>query len=337
MGTELPEGAGGSRQALVDASEAAEIQRWVAITYRQLSAGHFSGRMEAVDLAGIGLFQEQHDQDVNKSGALPRGQCTISFIDRGDSGARFSQFVIDGPDVAFFQPECDEFDIVVPAGRLTTYARIDQDELINKLAVLSAPLAEQLFSCRGLQSLGFAGKAYLERSIPALLAISADLSTAQSGVDRLALRRNLMEQLLIAITAAGDPRSGCAPSLHGRRRAWRIVRAAREHMEAQLYRGIVPDLHDLCAQTRVSERTLRYAFRDQLGCSPSVYLRLMRLNGVRAELLNPIFQTQTVTAAATRWGFVQLGRFAQDYRSLFKELPSATLARALGVNVQRSP
>jgi len=326
----------GTRLALIDASEAAEVQDWVSITYRQLSAGRFSGRMAAVDLAGVGLFHECHDQVVSKTGALPRGQCTVSFIDRGDSNARFSQFVIDGPDVAFFQPECDEFDIVVPAGRATTYARIDQDELLRKLAVLSPPLADQLLSCRGLQSLGLSSRAYLERAMHSLLATGKGRMAGHAGIDPRALRRNLMEQILHAITAAGDPRSGCAPNLQGRRRAWRIVRAARELMEARLRQGRVPDMVDLCARTGVSERTLRNAFQDQLGYPPSVYLRVIRLNGVRAELLNPIPHLTSVTAAATDWGFVQLGRFASDYRSLFKELPSVTLARALGLNVQRS-
>lgn len=331
MDTEPPGDSSESRLALIDASEAASIQDWVAITYRQLSAGRFSGRMEALDLAGVGLFHECHDQDVSKAGALPRGQCTVSFIDQGDSGARFSQFVIDGPDVAFFQPECDEFDIVVPAGRATTYARIDQDELIRKLAILSAPLAEQLLNCRGLQSLGLSSKGHLEKAMRGLLAMGQGLDAEHAAIDPRALRRNLMEQILHAITASGDPRSGCAPNLHGRRRAWRIVRAAREFMDDQLRQGLVPDMVDLCAHTGVSERTLRNAFRDQVGHPPSVYLRVMRLNGVRAELLHPISHPTSVTRVATRWGFVQLGRFAQDYRSLFNELPSATLARGLSV------
>lgn len=315
---------------LIDASEAANAQQWVSITYRQLSAGQFSGRLESIDLDGIGLFHERHDQDVNKSGALPPEKCTVSFIDHCDERARFSQFIIDGTDVAFFQPAGDEFDILVPAGRGTTYMYFNQEELIAKLSVLNAQRADQLSSYRCVQSLGMKTRLPLERVMNTALAMQRNrLGGQSSAIASHMLQRNVMEQIVLILAVSGDTLSGCAPRLHGRRRAWRIVRAAREFMEEQLYQGVVPTMIDLCAHTGVAERTLRYAFRDQLGCSPKVYLQMIRLNGVRVELLSAESKTTSVTAAATRWGFMHLGRFAQDYRALFGELPSTTLAHAL--------
>ncbi|WP_083848445.1 helix-turn-helix domain-containing protein [Thiorhodovibrio frisius] len=53
---------------------------------------------------------------------------------------------------------------------------------------------------------------------------------------------------------------------------------------------------DLCAHLHVSERTLRYVFNEQMGCPPATYLRRLRLNGARAELLAPGAATTSVTA-----------------------------------------
>jgi AraC family ethanolamine operon transcriptional activator len=60
--------------------------------------------------------------------------------------------------------------------------------------------------------------------------------------------------------------------------------------------------------------------------SPMQYLGLKRLNLARRELQRRNSQT-SVTATAMNFGFWHLGRFADEYRSLFGESPSATLAR----------
>ena len=57
------------------------------------------------------------------------------------------------------------------------------------------------------------------------------------------------------------------------------------------------------------------------------YLRHLRLHRVRAELADAsrVRSAAAVTAAASRWGFMHFGRFAQQYRQLFGEAPSQTL------------
>jgi transcriptional regulator GlxA family with amidase domain len=57
------------------------------------------------------------------------------------------------------------------------------------------------------------------------------------------------------------------------------------------------------------------------------YLRPLRLHRVRGELTDAsqIRSPTVVTAVASRWGFVHLGRFGQQYRQLFGEAPSQTL------------
>jgi hypothetical protein len=45
------------------------------------------------------------------------------------------------------------------------------------------------------------------------------------------------------------------------------------------------------------------------------------------ESLRLRFRRDCVSAVANRWGFWHLGQLAADYRNLFDELPSETLAR----------
>jgi AraC family ethanolamine operon transcriptional activator len=86
-------------------------------------------------------------------------------------------------------------------------------------------------------------------------------------------------------------------------------------------------VYDLCAQLHISERTLRYAFRDVCGMGPKTYLQNYRLHRVRAGLKNSSPKETTIMAIAQQWGFWHMGQFGQDYKKLFGELLSETLRR----------
>lgn len=87
----------------------------------------------------------------------------------------------------------------------------------------------------------------------------------------------------------------------------------------------VPTITELCQIAGLSERNLQYGFKEYMGISPVRYLRLVRLNGVRRELMLPTQKRVRVMDVALNWGFVELGRFSGEYRQLFHERPSETL------------
>jgi AraC-like DNA-binding protein len=105
----------------------------------------------------------------------------------------------------------------------------------------------------------------------------------------------------------------------------RHVKLASDYMQANPEQAIT--VQRLAAVSGVSGRTLFAGFERFLGVSPMRYLRDVRLERVRQDLLNP-GQPRSVTEIATRWGFFQLGRLATDYRKRFGEGPRETLARA---------
>jgi AraC-like DNA-binding protein len=113
--------------------------------------------------------------------------------------------------------------------------------------------------------------------------------------------------------------------------------ATRRHQDiVARFEGLLqaqPDRHlrmaEICEALGVSDRTLRSLCAEQLGMSPTSYLRLRRTSLVYRALWRGDPDAVTVSGAARRYGFRDLGRFAADYRALFGELPSATLRRRL--------
>ena len=77
-----------------------------------------------------------------------------------------------------------------------------------------------------------------------------------------------------------------------------------------------------------SERVLEYAFNKIYGLSPKRFLTVLRLNEARQLLIKSVPHEVNVTNVAMSCGFRHMGRFSAEYKSLFGELPSKTLANS---------
>lgn len=105
-----------------------------------------------------------------------------------------------------------------------------------------------------------------------------------------------------------------------------IVRKVENWVDGQSPATI--QIADLCRALHLSRRTLQRAFTATLGIGPARYLTLKRLAAVRAELRRSDPSFIKVTDTAIKYGFWELGRFAQDYRRMFGERPSETLSKS---------
>ena len=86
---------------------------------------------------------------------------------------------------------------------------------------------------------------------------------------------------------------------------------------------------ELAAELGVPTATLREAFMDTVGVSPSAWLRQQRLEGARRDLAQAAGTDVTVSEIAMKWGFWHLGRFAAYYAQRYGHVPSDILrARA---------
>ena len=105
----------------------------------------------------------------------------------------------------------------------------------------------------------------------------------------------------------------------------RIARACESYASQMRYHSVT--LADLCRVAGASERRIRHAFIECHGVPPTAFLRSAALDQVRRVLLKGPSSRDVVSRAATDFGFHHLSRFAEQYRALFGELPSTTVAR----------
>jgi AraC family transcriptional regulator, ethanolamine operon transcriptional activator len=163
--------------------------------------------------------------------------------------------------------------------------------------------------------------------------VRAATETADGGPQTFDLeeaRRALRDTLLDAVhdLIAGAKAEGNA--LRSRNpRAWRrVAAAADEYLRAHVARPVYTE--ELCAALGISPSGLAQAFRGTCGISPHRFLRLRRLAIVRRLLRAWEGPAPLARSVALAHGFWHLGQFSQDYRAIYGEAPSETLARAPG-------
>ena len=105
---------------------------------------------------------------------------------------------------------------------------------------------------------------------------------------------------------------------------YRIVSRTREYILDRIDEPL--QISTVCRDLGVSRRALQYSFQDVLNINPVAFMRLLRLNGARRDLVRTSTAVQ-VKDVIDRWGFWHPSRFSGEYKQMFDELPSETLRR----------
>lgn len=281
--------------------------------YAQLSAGSFTGAIVELLFEDINLFAESTSQALFQSGKLEDGICAVGIPLRGGVHGTFCGEAL-RPNTAHIFSGRDGFEFYSPSrlvmGGIVAPERAMPEWLLEKRASgerarLKSVSPTVMREAGEFLSLVFA----LCREHPHLL---------QSENFRRQLRSGVLSCLIDVLDDGQGNASAEETTPHKR---WSIVRQARDILRETPDASL--DIEQLCRELGISRRTLQYCFQEQVGMNPVAYLRAQRLNGVRQMLK----EGQSVTDAATAWGFWHFGHFSQEYKKLFGELPSESLRR----------
>ncbi len=151
--------------------------------------------------------------------------------------------------------------------------------------------------------------------------------TRPGGISTMPMARDQLESLVMTQLLLTVPNEYSDLLLHSAERpaGRHVVRAALELIDEHPERNLT--VAELAEAVGASARGLQRGFANSIGMSPTAYVRSVRLDRVRAELLTGA-PGRSVSDIAMRWGFYHLGRFAQQYKHRFGVLPSVALNEA---------
>jgi AraC-like DNA-binding protein len=133
-----------------------------------------------------------------------------------------------------------------------------------------------------------------------------------------ALEQELVHALVNCLTV-GDAGGNLKKRRHHTDIMMRFEDALATHGDPHL------NMPAVCSAIGVPERTLRACCTECLGMSPTRYHLLRRLNLAHSALRRADPETTSVAEIARNHQFLELGRFAVAYRTVFGEMPSSTL------------
>lgn len=301
-----------------DMDQHALTQQGWALRYEQLSPGQFMGRIHQVLLPEVTLLREETNIALRQRGRLD------------DDVYGFAMALQDTPDL-FFNGQrvpshaimCgkgDEVDLTTPP-HFSLIAVVVERNLLNPLweRMYHKPLAHWLEKRLVLPTTYI--KAHNLRDLQ-LTVLDQASALAHRQHDPQALRQlrdEILMEWLEALPAQVDTTE--LPTLERRKK---LVDQACELMLSHADEPL--SILEVCSRVGTSKRKLNYCFQDVLGTTPIKYLRSLRLNSARRELRQAA-PGVTIQDIASHWGFWHLSQFAQDYRRLFRELPSETLRK----------
>lgn len=281
---------------------------------------HLDARMHHVALGDVSVSRLRYGANVEiKPGPLEDFylvQMPLAGHARIENG---SHYVDSGPELASVLSPDDPTAMRWGADNDQLMIRIERSLLERTLAAqLGRPITDPLRF-----QLGFRWR----ECVPWHSLMSYVLDCSAQGVDlsQHKLVSAQMEQLVVAtlLSLHGHNYSDAQPARCGAVLP-RHVRRVQEYLQAHAHENIGAE--ELAQVAGVSLRSLYSGFKEFCGVSPMQYLKDLRLERARADLLRSA-DVGNVAGVALRWGFAHLGRFSADYRARFGENPSQSLRR----------
>ena len=284
----------------------------------QLGSGRLRGRLVRATIGEVGLSRGSFSLPLRATGVLSEKMVTMGLLLRSTVPAVGASAVPITPGDVVAVPPRQYHETTYGAPASFVGLSFDPTELASYFGSHSELSEPGYWSRRRhFRAPESADPAEIDRSLNLVFARLARRERISLQL-RDYLKRSVVDGFSGPILYRAEP-DGIRPS------ASRVLKRVESFVERNAHRPI--HISEICTHLRISRRSLHRCFHDLLGMGPVTFLRRKRLSSVRAMLRRLDPETASVSDVASEFGFLDLSRFARQYRSLFDEYPSETLKR----------
>ncbi|MDK9704443.1 MAG: helix-turn-helix domain-containing protein [Sulfuritalea sp.] len=309
------------RELLDSQDHAGELAGWEQ-NYDQISRGAFHSRLVEIEFDNIHIFQEELSQAVFQTGQCKKDTVALGVFSAMSGEARWHGGAVGMDDVLFLEGQGE---LVLTTPKTSCIMGIGfPTQLLEAWCADTAGCARERI--RRFSATPLHDRLAAEKLRISLTGLIIELLNRPDDKLPVAVARQLQDDLagLMVSLLCGEP---CREERRATGKAKKVVQRARAF--ALDRRDEPPTMIDVCNHTYVSLRTLQNCFQAVLGESPATYLKMLRLNGARRDLMKR-GDNARVSDIAAEWGFWHLSQFSSDYRRMFGELPSVTRTGGAG-------
>jgi len=296
---------------------AASVQEW-SQTYSQITGGALESSLMQLRSARCHVFREQINQRIVQHGEAPRGKVCFAVPIAIPGSIRMQGRDADDKSI-FFLRGGEEFMFHMPMGMDLLAVTFDQDLFEGALG--KTLWADEISNLLKQPVIKVPAQRLRDSRSRLLAMFSEALINEDLGVTperEHEFEQAMLDEMLQLVT---DPACDRAQRHGSSTHSFIVEKCHRLTMSDAIQ---VPSVVELCERLQVSRRTVQNSFRTVAETTPVNYLRCVRLNGVRRELMSTATSGLSIGDAAFKWGFFHLSHFAAEYQNLFGELPSQT-------------
>ena len=297
-----------------DFDEQASFLRGWQQDYAQISMGEFTGSINECHWGDLSVFWEYTSHTLEQRGCIdadvvamgvPLGVIDQGFFCGVPCSAQTVHLYSGSSGFEFISPKSLTMGLLVlNRTRLMAPLSAEDQHFLNMQSQYSGVLP--------VSAVAFKTLVTFFHSVAQLLLCPPE------ATELLRLREFLVMQITDVVVEILLNRVQSPPEPH---KTWQVVRDVRALIHER--QGQPVNVSQLCEHLEMSRRSLQYHFEQALHMNPLAYLRAERLNGVHRMLQT----ANSVTEAATHWGFWHFGHFSQAYKEMFGEMPSTTFKR----------